>query len=402
MLAVRADRAFDGERFLADGATVLVDGGRIVGVEGRHCEVPTGCEVRQFDDATVLPGLIDTHVHLVADSNDGALDRVSTYDAGELDAVIDDALARQVAAGVTTVRDLGDLSWCVVERRDRQRPTDLTPTIVASGPPITSVGGHCHFLGGEVNGTEALGRAVRERSERGVDVIKVMASGGFNTPGTKVDEPQFREDELGVLVDQAHAAGLPVVVHAHALTAVEQVIDEGVDGIEHFSCMTAAGMQHTDRVLERVAAAGTPVSLTMGIAPAFAATPPPAIAAILAERGLSVPMMLAQRRQAQERVCCSGVRLLCGTDAGIARGKPHGILPQSVAEHVDRGLTLPLALAGATSFAAEACGLVATKGRLRAGYDADLLVVAGNVAADVAALMRPVHVVLRGRTAGPR
>lgn len=112
---------------------------------------------------------------------------------------------------------------------------------------------------------------------------------------------------------------------------------------------------------------------------------------------MTVPMMLAQRRQAQERVCASGVRLLCGTDAGIARGKPHGILPHSVVEHVDRGLALPLALAGATSFAAEACGLATSKGCLRAGYDADLLVVAGNLASGVTTLRAPVKVWVRGQ-----
>jgi imidazolonepropionase-like amidohydrolase len=397
VFAVRAARAFDGDRFLHDGATVFVDDGRIAGVEGPHCDVPRGCELQHFDDATILPGLIDTHVHLVADSHDGALDRVPAYDTDQLDAVIDGGLARQLAAGVTTVRDLGDRSWCVVERRDRMSPHDLTPTIVASGPPITSVGGHCHFLGGAVDGTTAIAAAIRERAERGVDVVKVMASGGFNTPGTKVDEPQFPEDELRLLVDLAHAAGLRVVAHAHALSAVEQVIDVGADGIEHFSCMTATGMQHTDDVLQRVAAAGTPVSLTMGVDPAFALSPPPHIAAFLAERGFDVPMMLAQRQEAQERVCRSGVRLLCGTDAGIGNGKPHGILGQSVAEHVDRGLALPLALAGATSFAAEACGLASTKGRLRPGLEADLLVVAGDLATNVTALARPVQIWVRGQ-----
>ena len=98
----------------------------------------------------MLPGLIDSHVHLVADSKIGALDRVPTLSDQELDAVITDGLRRQLAAGVTTVRDLGDRHYAVVARRDVQRAgrtSEPEPTIVASGPPLTTVGGHCDYLG---------------------------------------------------------------------------------------------------------------------------------------------------------------------------------------------------------------------------------------------------------------
>ena len=105
--------------------------------------------------------------------------------------------ASQLSAGVTTVRDLGDRRFCVVQRRDTQPATRASePTIVASGPPLTSTAGHCHFLGGEVSGTAEIIRAVAERVERGVDVVKVMASGGVNTPGSDVMRTQFTTTEL--------------------------------------------------------------------------------------------------------------------------------------------------------------------------------------------------------------
>lgn len=95
--------------------------------------------------------MIDARAHLVADGGASALDRVAGYSAGEIEEVISRALRDQLAAGVTTVRDLGDRRFCVVDRRDRQQSAPaIEPTILASGPPVTSKGGHCHYMGGEV------------------------------------------------------------------------------------------------------------------------------------------------------------------------------------------------------------------------------------------------------------
>jgi imidazolonepropionase-like amidohydrolase len=156
MLLVRAARMFDGGRFSDCGAvTVVVEAGRIVGVEEGRLDVPDGWRVLDHPDGTVLPGLIDSHVHLVTDSKVGALDRVAGSSDDQLDAVITDGLRSQLAAGVTTVRDLGDRRFNVVGRRDRQRSGSAgepEPTILASGPPLTSVGGHCHYMGGRSPG----------------------------------------------------------------------------------------------------------------------------------------------------------------------------------------------------------------------------------------------------------
>lgn len=152
------------EHFVTGGATVLVEGGRIVGVEPARYDVPADCRVDEHVDATVLPGLIDTHVHLVTDSGPMALDRVAGYSDGEIDAVMTEALHRHRAAGVTTVRDLGDRRFNVVDRRDAQRARDDgLPWIVASGPPITTPGGHCGYLGGEAAGANQL-RAAKASS----------------------------------------------------------------------------------------------------------------------------------------------------------------------------------------------------------------------------------------------
>src|SRR3954447_13483700 len=157
---IRAAGLFDGERFAPGPATVVVDDGTIAGVEPGGAYPPKHAEVLDLGDVTVLPGLVDTHVHLVGDSEWGALDRVAGYSPEELTEVVEESLHRQLAAGVTTVRDLGDRDWVAVEHRDRQRRNRGVPepTILASGPPLTSVGGHCHYMGGEVQGQEEIAR----------------------------------------------------------------------------------------------------------------------------------------------------------------------------------------------------------------------------------------------------
>jgi imidazolonepropionase-like amidohydrolase len=399
VLAIRAERAFDGEQVIPGGALVLTDGGRIVGVEPGSAPLPDGWPVAEFPGATLLPGLIDTHVHLCGDSQNGALEHLPGHSDAALDRVIEQALRQQLAAGVTTVRDLGDRRWAVIEWRDRLAASNGRlpyPTIVASGPPITSPGGHCWHMGGQAKGPAQLRQAVRERAERHVDVVKVMASGGNTTPGTDVMACQFTLEELRVVVEEAHALGLPVTAHAHGLPAVEQAVAAGVDGIEHCSCLTPSGIQQPDRLLEVLAARQTLVCPTLGWAPGVPLAIPPAIRARMAQAGITLEAF----REAVGRVHRAGIRLVAGSDAGIAPVKPHGVLPETLVALVEAGVPATDALALATSRAAQACGLGDRKGRLRAGYDADLLLVDGDpLAADIRALRR-VAGVMQGRPHG--
>jgi imidazolonepropionase-like amidohydrolase len=283
MYAVRAAHAFDGERFLPGGATVVIGGGRILGVEPFERAVPDGVQVHEYA-GTVLPGLIDCHTHLVADCTVGGLELAATLTDDEVDKVIVASLQAHLAAGVTTVRDLGDVGY----RTLGARTLPGLPRVVAAGPPITTPDGHCHFLGGAVRGSgdSALRVAVVERAERGVNVVKVMASGGFATPGTDQLGAQFDTEELRVLVDQAHLAGLPLVAHAHSLIAMQHALAAGVDGIEHFSGLSDRGVHIDDQVLDDAARRGTFVDLTMGNDRALHALmpnpPPPHVAALMA------------------------------------------------------------------------------------------------------------------------
>ena len=390
MLAIRARHAFDGVDVWLEGAVVLVEGGRILGMEPIGFTPPDGTEVVEID-GTVLPGLVNAHVHLCGDSRDGALERLPEFSADHLDAVISTALRGQLASGVTTVRDLGDPSWSVVDRRDAPRAGE--PHIVASGPPITSVGGHCWMMGGEVAGVDALRAAVRERAERRVDVVKIMASGGNMTPGTDVGATQFTLDELRAVVDESHRLGLRVTAHAHALAAVEQAIEAGVDGIEHCTCLTAEGIDFSSDLMARLSRAHIDVCPTLGRAPGV--LPPPRVREML-ER---FNMTFETRNAIVAAAHAAGVCIVSGDDGGITNAKPHGIFAEALIGLHTGGVSASETLASATSVAAQGCGVGDRKGRLRAGYDADLVVVDGDATTDITALRSVSAVFLRGERA---
>src|SRR5664279_213552 len=155
-------------------------------------------------------------------------------------------------------------AWSTKKRRSSSvnwvRITSVPGVVI---PPLTSPGGHCFFMGGEVANRAAMAGAIRERVERGVDIVKIMASGGMTTPGTDVMRTQFTDDGLRFLVDQAHAAGLAVTAHAHGLPAVEQALAARVDGMEHCSCLTDTGIRITDEVLETLADRQIPIGAAL-------------------------------------------------------------------------------------------------------------------------------------------
>lgn len=366
------------------GPTVLVDGRRILAVERSRCEVPEDTTVVDLPGCTLVPGLIDTHVHLAFDGGADPIAALAGRDDDAALAAMAEAAAQQLRAGVTTVRDLGDRGYLALRLREGAGAGAELVTIVAAGPPLTTPGGHCHFLGGTAAGEAAVRAAVAEHAERGVDVIKVMASGGFLTPGSSVELPQYEPAELRTIVDEAHRHGLPVTAHAHSTAAIATVVDAGVDGIEHCSFLAANGVDAPQHLVERIAQHRIVVGTTLGLLPGSA--PPPAVARHLD----AMFAALARLHQA-------GAAMVAGTDAGIGPPKPHGVLPHAARQLADLGLTRDQVLRALTVEAARVCGLGDRKGRVAPGYDADLLAVEGDPLDDLGALQRVAGVWKHGR-----
>ncbi|MEO6586284.1 MAG: amidohydrolase family protein, partial [Knoellia sp.] len=295
-----------------------------------------------------------------------------------------------LAAGVTTVQDLGDSDYAVVEVRDTSRGDRSLPRILASGPPITTPGGHCHFLVGAQTAPADIAAAVGVRAGRGVDVVKVMVSGGNITPGSLPWESQFDLAALRVLVQHAHAAGIPVAAHAHGAAALRACVAAGVDAVEHCTFMTADGVDHDPALLHELAESGIVVRITPGAAPGGPPAP---------------PALAARMEQIFGRILAlweAGARIVVATDAGIGPGKPHDAMAYAVLQ-VAAATSDPVgALRAATSQAADALGLADTCGRLAPGRGADLLVVRGQAVTDVSALLEVETVYREGeRVAGP-
>ncbi|MEV6850495.1 amidohydrolase family protein [Actinoplanes sp. NPDC051411] len=382
LLAIRAGALFDGvsETLMAE-PVLVADGARIVAV-GPAIVPPAGAEIVDLPGATLLPGLIDTHVHLAFDASADPVTALAGRTDDDVVRAMADAGRAAVRGGVTTVRDLGDRGYLSLGLRGAAG----LPAIVAAGPPITTPRGHCHFLGGgTAPAPGALRAAVRERADHGVDVIKVMASGGTMTPGTRQETAQFTAGQLRGIVEEAHRLGRPVTAHAHGTAAIRAALDAGVDGMEHVSFWSADGVDDPGDLVERIAGSRVTVGLTAGVVPVPGAEPP---AAVL----MRMPRIVANTRRMRE----AGAHLALGTDAGIGPPKPHDVLRSAVAQTAAIGLSLPAALRLATSTAAAVCGLAAGKGRLAPGFDADILAVDGDPLTDPAALHRIRAVFLRG------
>lgn len=384
MQVLRAGQVFDGEAFRGP-ADVVVDGTEVreVCAPGDYAE---GVVVDDLgSDATILPGLIDAHSHLTWDCS---TDPVAWF-AGHDDVALSDRArvnARSaLAAGITTVRDLGGRGRVTLDvRAECAAEPAAGPTLLVSGVPLTTRGGHCWFLGGEVDGAEQMRLALGHQLDAGVDVVKVMATGGNMTPGSAPHDSQFTVAELRQVVEIAHASGVPVAAHAHGVGGVRNALAARVDTIEHCSFMTAEGIAQDLDLVAELADSAIAVVFTPGTVPGGA--PPPAIAA-------RVAALLEHIHTLVDR----GVTWILSSDAGITPAKPHDVLPWAVpqAMQID-GVSLGDALRGCTSRAADVLGIGDRAGRLAAGRPADVLAVRGRVDLDPTALAEPLRVLRAG------
>ncbi len=266
-LAISASQVLPGpagHRF--DRGAVLLEDSSIAAVGFRddiRAAAPDATELA-YPDATIIPGLINAHVHLAFDPGPHRLERLTdNREAAEIALAMAGHARQLLDCGVTTARDLGDRAGLTIALRDAIAAGQVAgPRILAATAPLTPPGGHCWFLGGEVDGPEQIREQVRRNAAAGADVIKVMASGGSMTPGgAEMWEPQFTAEELKVIVEEAHQLGLPVAAHAHGTSSIRAAVDAGVDTIEHCTCLSGPGgaFQPDEKIAGDIVAAGIAV-----------------------------------------------------------------------------------------------------------------------------------------------
>lgn len=381
-------------------AVVTVTDGRIVKVQkysdvaGQNFEADT---VYDLSTKTVVPGLIDLHVHLTGDPGGDYRDEAVDPDEWGVVMGVKNA-ALTVKAGFTTVREAGSAqnTGFVLRRGTAEGKID-GPRIIAAGPALSIVGGHGDVSGFRKDVLSALdtgytctgplecAEKVRKSSRLGADIIKITATGGVLSQQGRGLEAHFTNEEMKSIADTAHSLGLKVMAHAHGARGIEAASAAGIDTIDH-------GTFADEAALKVMKAKGTVLVPTLmaleGVRERLG-------------KGIYTPTVEVKARQAVEaagrqvtRAKAMGVTVAFGTDAGVF---DHGKNAGEFALMVKAGLTNQEALASATSVAAKTLGMENEIGRIAVGYSADMIAVDANPLTDIRTLENVSWVMVRGR-----
>ena len=375
---------------------VIVTDGRIDAVSpARSADIPKGIEVIDLQGHTLLPGLIDMHVHLTSGGGYHGYERLKLTD--ERRAILGVVHAKQtLMAGFTTVRNVGAGSFGDVALRDAINDGDIPgPRMLVSGPPIGITGGHCsdnnllppeYGISGEgvADGPWAARTAVRRNIKYGADLIKTCSTGGVLSKGTKVGAPQYTVEELTALIDEAHSRGLKVASHAHGAEGIINALIAGADTIEHASFIDDEGIR---LAIENDAALSMDIYVTEYILGEGAT------AGILEESLEKERMTGATQRSNFRKAVEAGATIVYGTDAGVY---PHGQNAKQLSRMTRFGMTPLQALQSATTVAADVMGLGYEVGKIEAGYAADFVAVEGNPIEQIELLEAPSAVIKGG------
>ncbi len=382
---VKAGHLFDATSDkLRDNVVLVVEGERITRVAAAgEVSIPAGAKVVDLSKAWVLPGLIDCHTHLQAraDRYDPINEvRLSAFNGG-FNGVVN--ANKTLQAGFTTVRDVGSSPFFAVDLRKAIDAGEFPgPRVVASGPGISITGGHGDMNGfapnvqnmlypaekdyGIADGPDEVRKVVRAQIKYGVDVIKILATGGVLSAGDKPGAEQFTYEELKVAADEAHRAGRKIAAHAHGTEGIKDAVRAGIDSIEHGSLIDAEGIElmkqhgtylvadiyNDDYILGKAGDFGLPKEM------------------IEKERGVG-----KLQRENFAKAVAAGVKIAFGTDAGVY---PHGDNAKQFHYMVKFGMTPAGAIRAATSSAADLIDRASSVGTLEAGKFADVIAVTAN------------------------
>jgi imidazolonepropionase-like amidohydrolase len=380
-------------------AALLIEGDRIVMV-GVDASVPQpeDCLALTFPDATALPGLVDAHVHLTVSweaTREGTIERYATETDSDLVARAAGTAERMLRVGVTSAFSCGERGQTGFAIRDAiARGVMLGPRLLVSGRPLTPTGGHCFWMGGEVDGADAIRSAVRQLVEQGADGIKVMATGGYATPSTDPAQAAFPSAVLTAAIDEAHRLDRRVTAHAHGVSGMRSAVSAGVDSLEHASMSGPSGTWTFDQALaDEMAQRG------IRAVPTIAADTRAQLGRGPGWTNLSIPAAFRVRTRMANarRLRETGVQQIVGTDGTDFQEAIHLELEAFSAIGFDPVSTIR----AATLDAARHLGIDTSTGSLEAGKVADVLVVEGAADRDIRSLRQPRLVIAAGRQVQP-
>ncbi len=394
-VVVTAARMLDVEKgVLVDRPAITVTDGRITAITRGEASGPQGATRLDLGDVTLLPGLIDMHVHLDSNPRYGGYSGLQFTDQFWTAQGVGNAAA-MLRAGFTTVRNVGSENFSdVAYKQAVDEGLMIGPRIVPAAHALSATGGHCDSTffppsfeqRGKAVGDnpDALRAHVRNQRKYGAEVIKVCATGGVFSRNTEPGQQQLSEVELKAIADEAHQWGLKVAAHAHGAAGIKAAIRAGIDTIEHASLIDDEGIRLAK---ER----GTYLSMDIYNTDYTQAEGK--------KNGMLEDNLRKDREVAQiqrdnfRKANAAGAKMLFGTDAGVM---PHGLAAHQFRLMVRYGMTPLQAIRAATVTAAEALGRSQDVGAIAVGRYGDMVAVAGDPLADVTVLERPLAVIKGG------
>ena len=384
----------DAGEILQDRTIAIEDGVIVAVTPSGNGSIPAGGELIDLSSYTVLPGLIDAHTHLLSDSDDQGLNSlVVSLPEATINGVRN--AATTLYAGFTTVRNVGAPGYADVALRDAIAAAEVPgPRMLVAGPAIGITGGHCSDNNmlpyedgvtgpGVADGPWEVREMVRQNVKFGVDLIKTCSTGGVLSQGTRLDSVQYTLEELEALVDEAHAHGRKVAVHAHGTAGIRNAILAGADSIEHASYLT-------EEVIELAKERGTRFVMDIYVTEFILSE---------GEKNGVLPESLEKEREVGQiqresfrQAHSAGVEIVFGTDSAVY---PHGDNARQFSRMVRFGMTPAEALRSATTKAADLLGIADQAGRIAEGLQADLVAVSGNPYDDIS-ILENIEFVMKG------
>lgn len=390
---ILAGRLFDAtNESVRENQVVVIEGERIKTVAAAaSVKIPAGATVVDLSKATVLPGLIDCHTHLGSRSD--RYDEIYDFKMTPFDSAFSGVVnaRKTLEAGFTTVRDVGSLPFLAVDLRNAINEGYVPgPRIVASGPGISITGGHGDLNNyspqtrvtmfpeerdyGIADGADQLRQTIRAQAKYGVDVIKILATGGVLSKGDKPGAPQYTLEELRVAAETAHMTGRKIAAHAHGAEGIKNSILAGIDSIEHASLVDDEGIRLAKEHGTYFVMDIYNDDYILNEAPKFGLSQEK----VDKERGVG-----RLQRENFEKAFKAGVKMAFGTDAGVY---PHGENAKQFSYMVKYGMSPAQAIRASTFNAADLIGRSQDVGTIEAGKYADIIAVESDPMADVRAL----------------